>query len=368
MGLARDLGQGEAGIRAVFRLLRQVQLDPLDPMGTNQELVFLARLTDTPRAGLLDTLFASGAFEHYAKERCLLPAEIFPCYRAGLDGTWPRPPWWRLGERQERVPDAAKHAVREAVARLGPVTARELPDLGGVVPIDWSGWKGTSRLATMAAELLWLRCELVIAGRRGRDKLFDLPERALPEWGLATSEGPPAERLLVERVRASGLLSRAAGVWWSSLGDLRVDPIVDRLVSQGILCDVRVESLAGRWLCTPEFLEGDPTEPDARMRILGPLDPLLWNRTLVENLFGFVYKWEVYKPASARRWGWYVVPLLYRGELVGRIEAKVVEGRLEVDRIWREPPPGIAFPEQALVDALQAHARALGVQEPDSIV
>ena len=91
---------------------------------------------------------------------------------------------------------------------------------------------------------------------------------------------------------------------------------------------------------------------DRKLRILGPLDPVIWNRDLVRMVFGFDYVWEVYKPAAQRRWGWYVCPLLYKGQLVGRIEA-AREGedergrpRVEVRNVWGDPP------RAALRDAL----------------
>ena len=95
---------------------------------------------------------------------------------------------------------------------------------------------------------------------------------------------------------------------------------------------------------------------DARMRILGPLDALLWDRSLVRTVFGFDYSWEVYKPKEKRRFGWYVCPLLHRGQLVGRLEGKVDGTTLVVDRIWREKHHELD--EDALDACLERHATA----------
>lgn len=95
------------------------------------------------------------------------------------------------------------------------------------------------------------------------------------------------------------------------------------------------------------------------MRVLGPLDPLLWDRKLVRHAFGFDYVWEVYKPSSERRFGWYVCPLLHEGQLVGRIEARVTDGALVVERLWREE--GRRIDEDALSLSLERHALACGV-------
>jgi hypothetical protein len=96
------------------------------------------------------------------------------------------------------------------------------------------------------------------------------------------------------------------------------------------------------------------------MRILGPLDPVLWDRGLVSQAFGFDYVWEVYKPAARRQWGWYVCPLLHRGALVGRLEARVREDALQADNLWREK--GVRLDDAALDEALARHAKACGVE------
>jgi uncharacterized protein YcaQ len=132
-----------------------------------------------------------------------------------------------------------------------------------------------------------------------------------------------------------------------------------------------VEGAPKRTLLAPRgFAQRKLAKPDDRMRILGPLDPLLWDRELVEHAFGFEYVWEVYKPAPQRRWGWYVVPLLHRGELVGRLEGRVKGTTLAIDRVWRERgsparssrAPGRELDEDALDQALERHATALGCE------
>jgi hypothetical protein len=113
-----------------------------------------------------------------------------------------------------------------------------------------------------------------------------------------------------------------------------------------------------RYLAPRGFRERPVREPDDRLRILGPLDPLLWDRALVQLAFGFEYVWEVYKPAAQRRWGWYVCPLLHRGQLVGRLEARVADGVLRVDNLWRQK--GVKLDDAALDEALARHAQACG--------
>jgi len=96
---------------------------------------------------------------------------------------------------------------------------------------------------------------------------------------------------------------------------------VDEMIEAGELIEVAIEDSPRRYLAVPSFLEARARYDD-RMRILGPLDPLLWDRDLIRHVFDFDYVWEVYKPAHQRRWGWYVCPLLHRDRLIGRLDAQ----------------------------------------------
>jgi len=176
-------------------------LDPLDVIGTNADLVVMARVDGIRRGELWRWLFPRAshtgrrtsartnlAFEHFAKERCILPAAAFPWYR--VQGHKAQAPWWRHGEREQRVPKQLIAAVLAEVSERGPVSARELTDHGTVDPIDWSGWKGTAKATSMALEILWTRCDIVVAGRAGDgSKLYDIPQRSLGLGALAVPAG-----------------------------------------------------------------------------------------------------------------------------------------------------------------------------------
>ena len=275
-----------------------------------------------------------------------------------------QPDWWRLSERYQKIPASLVDAVLDEVRRRGPLSAKQLGDHGSVEPMDWAGWKGTARAATMALEILWTRCRVVVCGRGRRatdGKLWDVPERALPEHAATPRAGADFARwAIAERAEAAGLLSSAAGPWWSMLSTARKERVPEAMLAEGLLEEVRVDGSPRRWLAPRGFrarVAGHPPG-DGRMRILGPLDPLLWDRTLLKLAFGFDYVWEVYKPAPQRKWGWYVVPLLHGDELVGRMEAKVDGSTLVVERLWREE--GRDFDEDAFNAALERHAQACG--------
>lgn len=356
--LARpDFAPGLEGCRQLLATLRCIQLDPLDVLGTNADLVALARVGDIKRGDIYDALLPGVAFEHFAKERCLLPAAAFPWYRSRVVQT----SWWRDSERRQRVPAEVIQRVLEEVEARGPLTVDDLGDHGKVERMDWNGWKGTGRASAMALEVLWMCCQVVVAGRISRGKVWDVPRRSLAE--VYQVEVPSdAESFyrwaLLERVEAAGLLPRPTGPWWSMLSDAQRGDLPERLVDEGQLERVQVEGQIRVWLAPRGFRERKVEEVDHRMRILGPLDPLLWDRKLVEILFGFNYVWEVYKPAAQRRFGWYVCPLLHRGRLVGRLEGRMRERTLVIDHVWAEP--GAVLEVDALDTCLEQHTRALG--------
>jgi hypothetical protein len=220
--------------------------------------------------------------------------------------------------------------------------------------MDWSGWKSSSKATTMALEILWTRCDIVVAGRtESGAKLYDLPERT---FGAMEDSGKDFSRWAVrERASAAGLLTRAGGAMWSMLSAVRTSPLVAEMIEAGELVEVAIEDTPRRYLAVPSFFTKRRVSYDDRVRILGPLDPLIWDRDLIRHIFGFDYVWEVYKPASQRRWGWYVCPLLHRDRLIGRIEARIEKNTMRVARVWLEEGADVSID-----DALQRHAELCG--------
>src|SRR5262249_32058687 len=222
-----------------------------------------------------------------------------------------------------------------------------------------AGGGGTvaGKTPSVAWDPLGRRGAVVGGGRTGPGaKLFDIPERALGE--IATRE--PAEPFdrwaLRERVIAAGLLSRAGNESWSMLSAVRTSPLVDQMIERGELIEVTIEGSRRRYLATADSLAPRRVRYDDRVRILGPLDPLLWDRDLVRLAFEFDYVWEVYKPAHLRKWGWYVCPLLHRDRLIGRVDARIERDALVVRKLWLDAPAL----KPLVRDALERHAEACG--------
>jgi uncharacterized protein len=142
--------------------------------------------------------------------------------------------------------------------------------------------------------------------------------------------------LILDRHRAMGLLrpNASAEIWsYGTLRD-RKRPAIEELVRRGEIVPVDVEGMRAH--ATHELLQAldDPTE-EPTVRFLAPLDQLMWDRKMVQHVFGFEYIWEIYTPEAKRRWGYYVLPVLYGNELVARIEFWARDGTLEIRR-WHE--------------------------------
>ena len=352
VGLERH-HSGSTDTRDVLASLGMIQLDPIDRFGASPDLVVHARVDGHQRGKAAQDLLPGGAFEHYAKELCLLPTALFPSYRALLRER----PRYRHGARIRDLDPALLDDVEAEIRERGPICARDLGDRGSAAPHDWSGWKDTQRTASLVVRSLWLQCRVVPVRRTSRGRLWRVADHALPEHHDRPAPAGWKLDLCADRVSAAVFLPESTGPWWGGLKPDR-QSLIAQLVDQGRAVRVRLPNSRRTWLCRSDPRDAAPLNPDDRMRVVAPLDPLIWDRKLTEAAFGFRYVWEIYKPKAKREWGYYVCPLLHRGQIVGRFEAHREADRLVVDRLWREHPD---FDEAAWLASLE---RLQAMQEP----
>jgi len=237
---------------------------------------------------------------------------------------------------------------RDLVARLrdaGPLLSKELPDTCQV-PWRSTGWTN-NRNVTQMLEFLSARGEVAIAGRRGRERLWDLPERVYGDFTPLT----PAE---AERGRERRRL-RSLGLARARTPVLPGEPLA--VGDAGI--PVTVEGLPGEWRADPDLLDQPFT---GRTALLSPFDRLIHDRVRTSALFDFEYLLEMYKPAAKRRWGYFALPVLHHDRLVGKLDAKADRkaGVFTVNAIHQDGPWTKAM--QADVDAeINALAGWLGL-------
>jgi len=282
--------------------------------------------------GAVSTLLARGQiFEYWAHEACLLPVEDWPLFAGAMQSGGRR--WY--GEVERTHPHLADEILQEIKSR-GPLASRHFE--GAAEGSGMWNWKPAKGML----DCLWNRGRLVVAGRQGFQRLYDLPERVLPPAVLAApqpSEGERLRALALKAVRARGALTDAGIVeHWRLRGGARgIASTVDSLVADGLLERVRVDD--GR---APVAIEAGadiaPSAPTASV-LLSPFDNLLWDRPFARRVFAFDHLIEVYKPEPQRRYGYYVLPLLWRDRIVGRADLKSDRsaGTLRVKAFHPEP-------------------------------
>jgi len=360
----KNYPDGEEGIRQAFRDLRAVQLDPLPILGRNHDLVFQSRVEGTHPGMFLDLMHGERlGFEYWDKMLCAIPIEEFPHFLALLARGGEQ--WWRRREeRLDRDHPGAKDDVLAAVRANGPLSTAELRKLA-VAQDEHRGWK-TTQAAGVALEALWNRGVLAVSHRVNYRRYFDLAERVIPRKPLqerTLSWGEFERYLLRKRVDMVGLLpaSGAAEVW-TFLRKTRAAGLPKRMVDAGELTLVEVEGVRGSFYARPDaakLLRAAERAPrDDRAMFVAPLDPLLWCRSALAKLWGFEYVWEVYKKPDQRKYGYYVLPVLFQNRFVGRFDGRF-DAKAQVLHVlgyWKEPD-GLPRQHAAIRDAF---ARFLG--------
>jgi uncharacterized protein len=292
---------GPTDLLVVVQQLTLLQIDPTAAIAPSADLVAWSRLGSAYQPAHLQQALEQDRtlFEHNALVR---PMSDVGLYLAGA-ADWPSYETTRAWIRDN---DRFRRDILKLLGRSGPLTSRDIPDTC-VVPWASSGWTH-DRNVTQMLEFLMMRGEIAIAGRVGRERLWDLAERVYPA-DVAVPPVEEAERRKNERRLASlGIArqkTRAMPMEPTHVGDAG-EPAV-------------VEGIKGEWRVDPAAL-GDDFE--GRTALLSPFDRLVHDRVRAEELFDFEYTLEMYKPAAKRRWGYFALPVLHHDRLVGKVDAK----------------------------------------------
>jgi uncharacterized protein len=359
---ARSLEGGPDAVLEVFRKLGSVQFDPLAVAGRSHDLVLHARVADYD-PGWCDLLYERREiFEAYNKGLSLVPASEFAWFRGVLSGNAARV--------LAANPGVAERAL-ERIRADGPLSALDFERERGTTT-DWFGMPTNTVRAVLEAYAV--TGVLGLARRDGNRRYYDLLERLLPQEVLACKVALKEQlrHKLLSRYRAHGLLGATGGEdTFGGLGVAKPDPqrpdhpgrniMREELVELGELLPVEVEDVRGKRFVIREDVEllKTPPEPPPSVAFLPPFDPLVWDRGLLGSLFDFEYVWELFLPPARRRWGWYVLPIVFRDRFVGRIEPRIdrAGARVQVLDVWWED--GFA-PRRAegFVDAMRGALRA----------
>lgn len=280
--------------------LTMLQLDPTAAIAPSADLVAWSRLGSSYRpADLTQALEQDRTlFEFNAVVR---PMRDLGLYLAGAAERprYEKPRAWL------RDNDRFRRDLLDRLASSGPLTSRDIPDTS-VVPWPSTGWTN-DRNVTQMLEILMVRGEVAIAGRIGRERLWDLPEKVYP----AEVESPSLEE--ATRMRNERRLG-ALGIARRKSRAMPLEPIDVGDAGE----PATVEGVKGDWRVDPAALGNDF---EGRTALLSPFDRLVHDRVRARELFDFDYTLEMYKPAAHRRWGYYALPILHDDRLVGKVDA-----------------------------------------------
>jgi uncharacterized protein YcaQ len=360
-----ELPARKADVLATIRRMELLQIDSIHVVARSPYLVLWSRLGDyDPR--WLDELLADGAiFEYWAHAACFLPIEDYGLYRREMLDGWAYQKAW-LAAHPEEV-----GLVLDRIREQGAVRAADFPRTGGPSG-PWWDWKVEKQVLE---RLLWVG-ELMIARRENFQRVYDLRERILPGWDDVQT--PSAEEVrrafALKAVRALGVAPArwVGGYFYTPKKGLVA--LLDRLVDEGALRRATVEGWDAPAYVHPDHLPlaeqaaAGALEP-ALTTLLSPFDPLVSDRARVEELFGFYYRIEVYTPSHKRQFGYFTLPILHRGALIGRLDPKAhrAAGLFEVRALHLEP--GVTVTDTLITDLAAAlHACAAWHKTPQVVI
>jgi uncharacterized protein len=345
MVAAQGLDRRPAGRTTKARVLRAIrrmgalQIDTINVVARSPYLVLWSRLGDyDPR--WLDELLAEGKlYEYWSHEACLLPIEDYALYRHRMLNAesmgWKYSAEWVEAHRREI--DRLLEGIRER----GPVRASDFERTDGKAG-GWWEWKTEKR----ALEMLFTAGELMIARRQNFQRIYDLRERVLPSWNdtqLPALEDVRRE-LALKAIRALGITTARWVSDYFRTDKRRTISTVTALANEGALISLEVEGWTEPALAHPFNRKLLDDAVSGRIKpelttLLSPFDPLVWDRARARAVFGFDYRLECYTPAAKRLYGYFTLPILHRGALVGRLDAKAhrKESIFEVKSLYIEP-------------------------------
>jgi len=361
----------KADVLATVRRMGVLQIDTIHVVARSPYLALWSRLGDY-QPNWLDELLAEGSlFEGWAHAMCFLPIEYYPIYRRRmLDAiqakTWPVK-WaveWSV-ENSEVIERVRAHLRENGAVRSVEFENKNRP------PGGWWNWKEEKN----ALEAMFFTGEVMIARRQKFQRVYDLRQRVLPTWddsALPTSE--EARRTLTLRsVHALGVALPAWVPDYFRQPKTGIPEQLETLADEGLLKRVEVEGFEGPAYVHPDrysLIEevASSSRNPTLTTVLSPFDPLVWDRQRARELFDFDYTIECYTPASKRRFGYFTLPILRQGQLIGRLDPKAhrASGIFEIKALHLEA--GVPVTDELISDLAASLCRLAAWHRTPEIV
>ncbi|MBO2913318.1 winged helix-turn-helix domain-containing protein [Enterobacter sichuanensis] len=355
-----------ADILSTVQRMSLLQIDTINIVARSPYLVLFSRLGGYPSQWLDESLSKGELMEYWAHEACFLPRSDFALVRHRMLA--PEKMGWKY--RQAWMLEHAAE-IEQLIAHIqenGPVRSADFehPRKG---TSGWWEWKPHKR----HLEGLFTSGKVMVIERRNFQRVYDLTHRVMPHWDDERDQlsREAAEAIMLENSARSLGIFRSQ--WLADYYRLRqpaLKPLLEMWLQEQRIIPVMVETLGEMWLheellpLLPQALEGKLQATHST--VLSPFDPVVWDRKRAEQLFGFSYRLECYTPAPKRQYGYFVLPLLHKGQLVGRMDAKMHRktGTLEIIALYLEEGVRVtAALEKGLTLAISEFARWQGAHD-----
>ncbi len=343
----RSKAAKKADVLESIRLMGLLQIDTISVVNRSPYLVLWSRLGDYNMKWLDELLAEGNLFEYWSHAACFLPIEDYPMYRRlMLDGQ----KGWTSAKKWLEEHAAVVEQVMSRVHERGPVRSSDFERTDGQKGAWWN-WKEEK----LALEALFNTGDLMISKRHNFQRLYDLRQRVLPTWedAHAPSYEEVRRTMTLKAVKALGI---ATALWIAEyfyMPKQGIKPYMEKLADEGALIRVEVEGQVEPFYIHPDsqksLKKAESLKPSLTA-LLSPFDPLTSDRKRALDLFNFDYRIECYTPAPKRRYGYFTLPILWRGQLIGRLDPKAhrKDKVFEIKALHLEP--GVVVTDEMIAD------------------
>ncbi|WP_017802466.1 winged helix-turn-helix domain-containing protein [Winslowiella toletana] len=321
-------------VLTAIREMSLLQIDTINVVARSPYLVLFSRLGHYPQSWLEQTLAEGKLFEYWAHEACFIPAEDYKLLRHRmLDPVnlgWKYNADW-VQQYAQDIDELLRH-----IEQNGPVRSADFATAADHKPGWWS-WKPHKR----HLENLFTAGELMVIERRNFQRVYDLRTRVLPHWDddlHMLTEQQAVQQMLHNSMRSLGIFRAEWLADYYRLKRAPVKPVLSQALERGDIVAVQVEKLGEMYLHHSLLALLEKPLHASHSTLLSPFDPIVWDRRRALELFDFDYRIECYTPEAKRKFGYFVLPVLHRGALKGRLDAKMLrkEQVLQIKGIWLE--------------------------------
>jgi len=331
---------GKQGVLGYIKQVGCIQYDPIDVCGKNSELVLQSRIKGFTKDMLYELLYEDRKLiDYFDKNLAIMPIEDWIYFNRIRD-------MYKKGGRGREQINNVSDDIKRMISEKGALCSKDI-DFNEKINWYWSD----AKLSRAALESLYFRGDLIVHHKKGTIKYYALSEDYIPKNLLEAKEPFPNELehmkwRVLRRISAVGLMWNRPSDAWLNIANMKSKErniIFEQLIEENKIHRINIEGLKHAFYCLAEDESiidevKSGIEFKSRMEFIAPLDGMLWDRKLINEIFDFQYKWEIYTPIEERKYGYYVLPVLYNDRFIARIE--MISDRknkvLAVKNIWFE--------------------------------